>query len=143
MASGSIKGTLEYTFKHNSQYVIWVIPVTLEVEVTVGGEILLKLKFDHGVKLEELEVTLKAKIEASVGVGCSVASIGLYGGIGAKFVLDILPTFQLDEWEVTGEFGAYVKVLWYKKKFEIWSGKIPAEKTKSYAARMLAQKAAM
>ncbi|MBE6698958.1 MAG: hypothetical protein E7584_01785, partial [Ruminococcaceae bacterium] len=144
LASGSIKGTLEYTFKHNSQYVIWVIPVTLEVEVTVGGEILLKLKFDDGVTLEELEVTLKAKIEASVGVGCSVASIGLYGGIGAKFVLDILPTFALDEWEISGEFGAYVKVLWHKKKFEIWSGSIGSkEKTKTYAAYMMARKAAM
>ena len=123
LASGSIKGTLSFTFKHNSQFTIWVIPVTLEVEVTLHGEILLRLKFDEGVSLDELSVTLMADIEASVGVGCSVASVGIYGGIGTVFILDILPEFGVREWEVHGEFGAYVKLLWFKKQFPIWSGK--------------------
>ncbi len=126
LASGSVKGYLKYTFKHNSQYVVWVIPVTLEVEVSVSGEIFLKLRFDDPetpIALQELSAKLSAEIQASVGIGCSVASVGIYGNIGTVIIFDILPDPGIREWEIHGEFGAYVKMFWYKQNFKIWSGK--------------------
>ena len=126
LASGSVKGYLKYTFKHNSQYVVWVIPVTLEVEVSVSGEIFLKLRFDDPetpIALQELSAKLSAEIQASVGIGCSVASVGIYGNIGTVIIFDILPDPGIREWEIHGEFGAYIKMFWYKQNFKIWSGK--------------------
>ncbi len=125
LASGSVKGMVKYTFKHNSQYVVWCIPVILEVEVSVSGEVNLKLRFDSEetpVQLQELSVQLSAELKASIGIGCSIASIGMYGNIGTVIIFDILPEQDVRSWEIHGELGAYVKILWYTKKFPIWSG---------------------
>jgi len=131
LASGSIKGEIKYTFKHNSQYVVWSIPVILEVEVTLKGELNLKLRFDDEsapISLDELSIRLEAELKASLGIGCSIASIGLYGSVGTVIVFDIFPSAADDSagvryWEIHGDFGAYVKVLWYTHKVSIWSGK--------------------
>ena len=119
--SSEIHGELYYTFKHNSQFVVWVIPVVLEVEVKVGGEVDITLKFDEnrGVSFEEAQLQLSAAISAKVGVGCSVASVGVYGSIGTVFVLEFYPDFGIDSWTLNGEIGAYMKILWYTKKFSI------------------------
>jgi len=119
--SSEIHGELYYTFNHNSQFVVWVIPVVLEVEVKVGGEVDITLKFDadRGISLDEAKLTLSAAISAKVGVGCSVASIGVYGSIGTVFVLDFYPELGVDSWTLNGEIGAYMKVLWYTKQFTI------------------------
>lgn len=119
--SGEIKGELSYTFKHNSQYVVWVIPVVLEVEVSLDGKVSLTLKADgwKSVRVDEIKMELSAMVSASVGVGCRVASVGIYGNIGTVFVLDFYPNFGVEKWTLNGEIGAYVKVLWKKKKFQI------------------------
>ena len=158
LSSGSIKGTISYTFQHNSQYVIWVIPVTLEVEVTLSGEVVLRLAFDMDEQdrfttaIDELSVTLKAEIEASVGIGCSVASVGVYGKMGTVFILDIFPSVYIDQWDADirswklyGEFGAYVKILWYKKQFKIWEDEyyIIGGDDKAKAAYVRAQRSKM
>ena len=119
--SGEIKGELSYTFRHNSQFVVWVIPVVLEVEVNLDGKIELTLKADdwRSIRFDEIKMTLGAEIAAKVGVGCSVASIGLYGSVGTVFILDFYPSFGVESWLLNGEIGAYIKVLWWTKKFEI------------------------
>ena len=119
--SGEIKGELSYTFKHNSQYVVWVIPVVLEVEVSLDGKVSLTLKADgwKSVRVDEIKMELSAMVSASVGVGCRVASVGIYGNIGTVFVLDFYPNFGVEKWTLTGEIGASVKVLWKKMKFQI------------------------
>ena len=119
--SGEIKGELSYTFRHNSQFVVWVIPVVLEVEVNLDGKIELTLKADdwRSIRFDEIKMTLGAEIAAKVGVGCSVASIGLYGSVGTVFILDFYPSFGVESWLLNGEIGAYIKLLWWTKKFEI------------------------
>ena len=119
--SGEIKGELSYTFRHNSQFVVWVIPVVLEVEVNLDGKIELTLKADdwRSIRFDEIKMTLGAEIAAKVGVGCSVASIGLYGSVGTVFILDFYPSFGVESWLLNGEIGAYIKVLWWTKNFEI------------------------
>ena len=119
--SGEIKGELSYTFRHNSQFVVWVIPVVLEVEVKLDGKIELTLKADdwRSIRFDEIKMTLGAEIAAKVGVGCSVASIGLYGSVGTVFILDFYPLFGVESWLLNGEIGAYIKLLWWTKNFEI------------------------
>lgn len=123
--SGEITGKLSYSFKHNSQFVVWVIPIVLEVEVNVDGKVELKLKADswRDISFEEIKMTLSAEISAKLGVGCSAASVGLYGSVGTVFVLDFYPEFGPESWVINGEIGAYVKALWWTKQFVIgkWS----------------------
>ena len=128
LSSGSIRGYVRYTFKHKTQMVVWVIPVILEVDVKFDGSLKLTLKFDDEpgaplMTMDELELTLAANLEASLGVGCSLASVGIYGSVGMKFVFDILPETRVESLEIYGDLGAYVKALWFKKKFSIWSGR--------------------
>ncbi|MBO5511412.1 MAG: dockerin type I repeat-containing protein [Clostridia bacterium] len=116
------------TINHNSQFVVWVIPIVLEVEVKVGGEIVLNISFDEDRKVtfDDTTLTLTASLNASAGVGCSVASFGVYGSIGTVFVLDIYPEFGIESWEANGEIGGYVKVVFkkYSKKFASFDGYI-------------------
>lgn len=120
-----IKGSISYTFKHNSQFVVWVIPIVVEVEVKVGGVVDVKLKFDEEgkVSFEEAKLTLSAELSMRAGVGCSVASIGVYGKIGTVFVLEFYPDFGVESWTYNGEFGVYMKVLWYKKDARLFPKK--------------------
>lgn len=139
--SSRIKGTMEYTFNHNSQFVVWVIPIVLEVEVKVGGEIVLNISFDEDQKVtfDDTTLTLTASLNASAGVGCSVASFGVYGSIGTVFVLDIYPEFGIESWKANGEIGGYVKVLFkkYSKKFASFDGYIIEPKDQQQAMMLM------
>ncbi|MBP3321407.1 MAG: leucine-rich repeat protein, partial [Clostridia bacterium] len=120
-----IKGSVSYTFKHNSQFVVWVIPIVVEVEVKVGGEVDVKLKFDEEgkVSFEEVKLTLSAEMSMRAGAGCSVASIGVYGKVGTVFILEFYPERGVESWTLNGEFGVYMKVLWYKKDLKLFPKK--------------------
>ncbi|MBQ3082180.1 MAG: leucine-rich repeat protein, partial [Clostridia bacterium] len=123
----SLTGTLKYTFEHNGQYMIWVIPVVLDIKVEVTGKIAVKLGFDENkqIGLDQFDVTLDLEFSVNLGVGCAVFSAGVYGSVGSVFVLEIMPDFGVESWEIHGEIGGYVKVLWktYKTKFTDFGGK--------------------
>ncbi len=119
--SSRIVGSIEATYTFNGQYVVWVIPVTLEIKVTANGSVEITLDFDENrkISLEEIEATVNVQVDAKLGIGCKALSAGIYGNIGAAFVLDIVPNFQVESLRVYGEMGAYVRVLFYEKKVRI------------------------
>ncbi len=123
-SSGQISGTLKYSFSHNSQFVVWIIPVTLEVSVDMSGSVVLELVADQSKKLSfNAKMTLEAAIAAKLGVGCKVASVGVKGGVGAIFILDFAPRFGVEKLSVTANLGAYVKVFRWKKDIPLYEGK--------------------
>ncbi len=119
--SSRIVGSIEATYTFNGQYVVWVIPVTLEIKVAANGSVEIILDFDENrtISLEEVEATINVQVDAKLGIGCRAISGGIYGNIGMAFVLDILPDFQVESLRVYGEMGAYVRVLFFEKKFRL------------------------
>ena len=108
--SGQIKGTLSYSFEHNRQMVIWIIPITLNISVDVKGEVFLSLEFDDDRKLsvQDARMTVSAEIGANVGVGCEILSAGVSGMVGTVFILEFYPEFGIDSWNIYGSLSAYV-----------------------------------
>ncbi len=121
---GAIIGSLNYKLEHSSQFIVVNVPVVLEIELSVGGTLTFKFKFDKETIIDPTELSLKLELEisASVGVGCSLASVGVYGKIGTIFIFDIIPEAQIRMWEIHGEVGLYFKVLWFRYDLELFSG---------------------
>ena len=125
LTEGEIKGTISVGFKMQQQYVIWIIPVVLEVDMGVDGTVNLSLRIDKQnapITIESAKAKIEANLNVSLGVGCSWASIGVYGGVGTVFILEFAPNIGIDEWSINGNVGWYVKALFFEKKGEIWSG---------------------
>lgn len=114
--SSTIKGDIKYAFKHNQQFWVWVIPVVLEITVDLEGNLVIKLKYDEGVSIEQAQLTLKAEIMAKVGIGCQVLSAGVYGKIGMLFILDFVPEVGVDTLKIYGGLYAYVTYVTIKFK---------------------------
>ena len=62
---------------------------------------------------------MEARVAAQAGVGCRAISVGLYGELGTVFVLELVPKPEVEKWTIDGEIGAYVKALFWTKKFKI------------------------
>ena len=112
--ASTIKGDIKYTFLHGHQFMVWVIPVYFEITVDLEGNLLIKLKYDEGVSVEEAKLTLQAAVTAQVGVGCKVLSAGVKGKIGMVFVLEFAPELGVDSWNVYGGLYAYVTYVTIK-----------------------------
>ncbi len=125
LTEGEIKGAISVGFKMQQQYVVWIIPVVLEVDMGVDGTVNLSLRVDKQnapITIESAKAKIEANLDVSLGVGCSWASIGVYGGVGTVFILEFAPNIGIDEWSINGKVGWYVKALFFEKKGEIWSG---------------------
>jgi hypothetical protein len=112
--ASTIKGDIKYTFLHGHQFMVWVIPVYFEITIDLEGNLLIKLKYDEGVTVEEAKLTLQAAVTAQVGIGCKVLSAGVKGKIGMVFVLEFAPEFGVDSWKVYGGLYAYVSYVTVK-----------------------------
>ena len=112
--ASTIKGDIKYTFLHGHQFMVWVIPVYFEITIDLEGNLLIKLKYDEGVSVEEAKLTLQAAVTAQVGIGCKVLSAGVKGKIGMVFVLEFAPEFGVDSWKVYGGLYAYVSYVTVK-----------------------------
>ena len=124
MSSAFVKGTISYQFTHYSQFVVWLIPITLEVKIGIDGALQLNLKLDEERKLtaDTVKLTVSANISANLGVGCKLLSAGVYGNVGMVMVMDFYPDFGIERWKVTGQLGVYAKFLWWRKDYIIWEG---------------------
>ncbi|MBQ4268456.1 MAG: leucine-rich repeat protein, partial [Clostridia bacterium] len=127
LVKSSVYGYAKTVFKLESQWVVWSIPLTLEVELSAENRLVATLTVDEskfGLGIDELRLDMEAEIEASLGVGCSLASAGVYGGVGSLLVIDIIQESKFDpeieSWKLTGELGVYGKLLGCKVKKEIW-----------------------
>ena len=123
--TSSITGTIKYTFSKGMTRTIWIIPVRLEIQVSAQGKLTFEMVFDKEAEqfcTPDMQFVLKGSIQASAGVGCKLASAGIYGNITTILVLEIIPEFELDKWTLSGDLGAYVKYDGLFVKFKkTWS----------------------
>ncbi len=115
-----IIGTLKLTRGWGASYTIVVVPVRVEAELSLSGSLKLELVFDK--EAEELisgsiDLTVKGALELSAGVGCKIASAGIYGSAETIIVLNIVPSFELESWKISGDIGFYVQ---YRGLFVKW-----------------------
>lgn len=124
--SGSITGEISYVFNTSAQFVVWVIPVTVNVSISLEGKVFIGFGIDYEnsnkLQISEAVMTLNAELNFDVGIGCSIASVGVYGTIGTTFVFEFLPEAKIDEWKIYGSLGIYAKIASFKKSKKIWSG---------------------
>ena len=119
-----IKGELKYSFSHKQQFIVWIIPVSIEISVDLDGTVYMSLKFDENraISLDEAKMTINAEITAKLDVGCSLLSAGVYGTVGTVFILEFYPEFEVEKWTVSGKLAAFAKfyTLKWKKGFLLW-----------------------
>ncbi len=137
--TSKIKGEITVTFNWTTQFVVWVIPVIVEIDVNANGNAVVNLKYDEErkVHLDDAKLNLSVELSAYGGIGCKGFSGGFYGVVGTLFVLDIAPSFGVESWEVNADVGAQINALWWTKKFSFLSGKhyiIPPEDAQAVAA---------
>ena len=136
----SLTGTVKYTLSVGSTRQVLFIPVRVDVELSLEGSATLKLVFDKEAKqfcTPDFTFTFKGGISAYAGIGCKLASAGIYGEITMVLVLDIYSSkgqtgdegdhwFNLNEWKLSGDIGLYVKYdglfVRFKKTWSIFEG---------------------
>lgn len=121
--NSSFSATMKYTYKNGLQTVIVFIPVRVEFELTLEGEITFELSYDdeaNKLYAPNVALTFTGGISAYAGVGCKLASAGVYGNITTVILLNVIPDFEPQKWTMTGELGFYVKYsgLFVKFRYE-------------------------
>ncbi len=126
--SSKIKGEIKYKFNFDQQFVVWVIPVIVEIEVGVNGKVEVKLAYDdwNDIALDEINAKIEAYVKASAGIGGKFLSGGVYGDVGMiiTYTLDAEDSQKYHELDcsVYGEIGWYVKALWRRYSGAIYRG---------------------
>ncbi|MBE6544051.1 MAG: hypothetical protein E7675_06585, partial [Ruminococcaceae bacterium] len=123
-----VAGTL--SIEHSVQlgcFVVWVIPVVLEAEVGVSGQLKIDVLFDQegGVPVFDnvrTGITVEGSVAFRAGIGCFVASVGAYGKVELSLHFEVLIPDGDGELLLTlsAEAGIYAKVNigFFKVKFE-------------------------
>ena len=124
-----ITGTIKFTYAFGSTFTIVVVPVRVECELSAEGKLTYKLVFDREAEefiSDNLSLQLKGEFTLSAGIGCKVASAGVYGSAETVFVLGIVPEFKVNKWTLSGDVGVYVKYdglfIKWKKTWSILKG---------------------
>lgn len=123
--SSKVKGEITVSFDWSTQFMVWVIPVIVEVDIDASGVATINFKFDEQRKihLDDAMMQLSLDLSAYGGIGCKGFSGGFYGVVGTIFILEIAPSFGVESWEVHADVGAQVNALWWTKRFSFWNGK--------------------
>ncbi len=125
--TGQLYIAAQYSNGFNKTFILWAIPVNVDVRFTVSGEIVIE---DFGYDFENAKIILPAvngsiggKITAKAGVGVKWLSAGIYGSLSLTLDLNILPAFMVDSLVADGELGIYAKaVLLGETKLPIFGG---------------------
>ncbi len=141
LVSGAVTGEAGYVMQHKAQFAVWVIPFTLDVNVDLNGKVKLNVVVDKNrtITMDDAKLTVSLNITASLGVGCSLASAGVTGGVGNVFVIDFYPDFGVESWSINGRIGVYGKILWWRKEWTLWEGShdiVRSQNSKKMAQRM-------
>lgn len=124
-----VTGTVKFVYQFAHTVKLVVVPVRVEAEMSLSGSMTYKLVWDKEAEslcTGNIGLKLKGYLELSAGVGCALASAGVYGSAETVLVIDISPEFRVKKWTLEGDVGLYVKynglfVKW-KKTWSILKG---------------------
>lgn len=100
---------------------LWGIPVYVEANVSAGSSINVNMYYDTQalkMKIREVELGLEGKLGLYGGVGCQLASMGIYGSAKTNIRANINKNLNLKKWDIKGEAGLYLKVKCPKIEYE-------------------------
>lgn len=108
-------GALAIKLKKSLSYdtIVWVIPVTMKVTATLDGklEVGVKYNFDEDTIEQYGKAKIAGTLQANAGIGVSSLSAGVYGKIKTELKLDIMPNFEFDKLEFSGQAGVYAEIF--------------------------------
>ena len=107
-----ISGYLTVSHDFGTTIQFWVIPIRLEASLSLTGELTFSLVFDKEAAqfvTPNLQFTIEGSIELSAGIGFACASAGVYGNVTSIFVLDLVPSIEVESWTLEPDVGFYVK----------------------------------
>lgn len=118
VTEGTIVGKVTYKFVISKTFLVWVIPVNITAEFSASGQLQLtwsnisleQEKEENLFQRQPAVLSLEVGVKLSGGVGCRLASVGIYGYAGLEFVFEISKQFHLEEINGKFDFGVYLKV---------------------------------
>ena len=118
----AINGAIGFQFKWHQTWILLWIPVTVNVDASAEGNFEWTVTYDYNAERlftgngalvngdSKIEFGLKIKLEVSAGVGCSLASVGLYGSAALDLVMEIADEFHFTKGILTLDIGIYLKI---------------------------------
>lgn len=109
--SYGIKGSLKFTFEAGTTITVVVVPVRVDLEVSLEGEVQFVLSFDGDKRPEfDVDMGVTVTLDLSLGLGLKVASVGVYGNVKMYVLVGVLPDVRPKEFSVEADLGFYLKV---------------------------------
>ncbi|MBR2138971.1 MAG: leucine-rich repeat protein, partial [Bacilli bacterium] len=116
VTNGSVSGILSYKFHISRTFVVIHIPVILQFEFSANGQFTFTLFNEESVSEGEsvfadnpLEINVVFDVTIRGGVGCSIASVGVYGSIGLDLLLQFGVGSFIDKALFNINLGVYVQ----------------------------------
>ncbi len=103
-----IKGTIQYSFEC-SKTIVWYVPIRIEFEFSADATIGVMLKLDGPVDPTfDFELNLSAELRA--GLGCSILSVGVYGGADFNMIITLSKELKKLDGVLSFDVGFYFKI---------------------------------
>ena len=121
VSESSLSCTAKVKTEIGKNVLLWGIPVYVEANVSASSTLNINMYYDTQIlrmKIREVELGLEGKLGLLGGVGCNLASMGIYGSAKTGITANINKNLNLKKWDVKGELGLYLKVKWPKIDYE-------------------------
>ena len=104
----------EWSHKWGKTFVVWVIPVYVGFKTSFEGELVLTeigWDFENAeILVPDVDLTLSAEFAVYGGIGCALASVGLYGAVGGEIKTGIKDFEGYFRYKLYGELGLYARI---------------------------------
>ena len=107
-----LQGNIKYEMELGKTFVVWYIPVRVELDFTAEGKIAITMYREDIDSSAEPGATfgISLEVEVRAGVGCSIVSIGIYGSASLDVVFEVFKSFYAFDVDVGWDAGVYAKL---------------------------------
>ena len=111
---------------YSTNFIIGPVPFTAGVDASISGGFEGSFtKKSETYNIASMNFKLSGILTVNVGIGISLASIGVYGSTTPAFDFVIVSNDKapgLETFTLSGELGFYIKALFFETNFKIFSG---------------------
>lgn len=128
---GQINVGFNLEYATGQTFMVGIIPIYGEVALSLEGELeVSEIGYDRlnaKLLIPTYETELDGEITLYAGLGCHVASVGVYGQVGVELVFSSDQESAFEKFSLSGELGVYAKlrILFFKElcyKYPLWHG---------------------